>query len=216
MNATTPAPEGNLPLTEAEPTVERRAAPVWPLLMLGVLLYAGGLYVDAVGGDFDMKVYAPYHSLDDLAALQPKSPGGEMIARGKRVFQTYCQVCHQATGLGLPGQYPPLAGSEWVLADQPTRIIRIVLNGATGPIEVKGQAFNNTMVPWRDMLKDEDIAAVLSYVRGNKDWGNDAGPVSPDEIKTIREEIKGRAAPFTAPELLAIPLAAAKATPPAK
>lgn len=192
---------------ETEPAARRDTAPLWPFILLGVMLYAGGLYVDARGGGFNAEVYEPYHSLEDVVALQPKTAGGEMAAKGKKVFQTYCQVCHQANGLGTPGQFPPLAGSEWVLAEQPTRIIRAVLNGFQGPLEVKGQQFGAAaMPPWKDMLKDDDLAAVLTYIRDNQEWGNKASPVTPEQVKAIREKIKDRTEPFTPQELLGLPL----------
>lgn len=192
---------------QAEPTARRDVTPLWPFVLLGVTLYAGGLYVDARGGGFNAQVYEPYHSIEEITELQPKTAGGELAAKGKRVFQTYCQVCHQANGLGTPGQFPPLVGSEWVLADQPTRIIRAILNGFQGPLEVKGQQFGAAaMPPWKDMLTDDDLAAVLTYVRGNKEWGNSAAPVTPEQVKAIREKIKDRTEPFTPQDLLNIPL----------
>ena len=73
------------------------------------------------------------------------------------------------TGLGAAVEFPPLAGSEWVLEPGPNRIIRIVLNGFGGPVTVKGQSFQNTMVPFRDILNDTQIAQVLMYIRS--EWG---------------------------------------------
>jgi len=83
-------------------------------------------------------------------------------------------------------------------------VIRLVLNGLTGPINVKGHDFNSSMVPWKDVLSDKEIAAVLSYVRQNKDWGNNSPPVKPERVKAVREKLKDRSQPFTADELLKI------------
>jgi mono/diheme cytochrome c family protein len=105
--------------------------------------------------------------------------------------------------MGTPGMFPPLAGSEWVTAEGHERIIRIVLNGLSGPIEVAGAQFNNVMVPWRDTLKDEDIASVLSYIRS--EWGNKADPVTVEEVKKVREGTKDRGNPWTADELKQVP-----------
>ncbi len=195
-----PAPE------ESEPTALPRVAPMWSILLFAVLCYWGALYFDAHGGGFHPQVYEPYRSIEEIAMRQPKSPEGEAFAKGRRVFQTYCMVCHQASGLGTPGQFPPLAGSEWVLAASPNRIIRLVLNGGQGPIEVKGQTFSAAaMPPWKDLLKDEDIAAALTYVRQNKEWGNSAPEVKPGQIKAIRDKIKDRSDPFSAEELKGLP-----------
>jgi mono/diheme cytochrome c family protein len=125
---------------------------------------------------------------------------------GQKIFTANCAVCHQPTGLGTPGQFPPLAGSEWVAAESPNRIIRAVLNGLQGPITVKGQPFNNAMVPWKSVLtKDEEVAAVLTFVRQNKEWGNSAPAVTPEQVKAIREKIKDRENSFSPDELLQIP-----------
>jgi mono/diheme cytochrome c family protein len=166
------------------------------------------LYADNRSGGFDNQVYEPFGSAEELAALQPKSAGDEVYLKGRKVYQNACQVCHQASGLGAPGQFPPLAGSDWVLVEHPNRIIRLVLNGIAGPIEVNGQAFNNVMPPWKDVLSDDDIAAVLTYVRRQKDWKNTAAEVKPETVKAIREKTKDRSDPWSAAELLAIPLGA--------
>ena len=196
------------PALDTEPVALKTAAPLWPFVALGVMLYGGGLYVDARGGGFNTQVYEPYRSLEDVAELQPKSAGDESFAKGKKIYNTACQVCHQTSGLGAPGQYPPLVSSDWVLAESPNRIIRMVLNGGQGPIPINGQVFNASaaMPPWKDVYKDEDIAAVLTYIRGNKDWGNNASPVKPEMVKAIREKVKDKGDSWTAQELLAIPL----------
>ncbi|HXG46731.1 MAG TPA: hypothetical protein VNO52_03840, partial [Methylomirabilota bacterium] len=93
--------------------------------------------------------------------------------------------------------------SEWVLAPKPDRLIRIVLNGLSGPIEVKGAQFNNVMLPWRDALSDQQVADVLSYIRN--EWGNKAPFVKPDEVKAIRDATADKGVNWTAEELKAIP-----------
>ena len=117
-----------------------------------------------------------------------------------------CAVCHGPEGRGLEGQFPPLAGSEWVLAPGPNRLIRIALNGLAGPIKVLGRDFNSAEPAWRDVLSDEEIAAVLTYVRTNGKWGNTAAPVFPAQVKAIREATRSRTGPWTAAELQAIPV----------
>ncbi|MFO1488216.1 MAG: cytochrome c [Verrucomicrobiota bacterium] len=176
--------------------------PVWLIVFMVLLLVWGGLYFDDHGGWFSPQVYGPYRSLVELEPYQPKSEGG-LAAQGKSVYGKTCVACHQATGMGAAGQFPPLAGSEWVSEADPGRIIRLVLNGLQGPITVKGQNYNNVMVPWNS-LSDEDIAAVITYIRGNKEWGNNASPVTPERVKAVREKLKGRSAAFTAEELLKI------------
>ena len=120
---------------------------------------------------------------------------------GKQVYSTTCAACHQVTGEGTAGVFPPLAGSEWVNGDD-AKVVRILLHGVTGPIEVAGETFNGMMPPWGGTLKDEDIAAVLTYVRSS--WGNKAAPISAAKVASIRAATSSRTAPWTAAELAAV------------
>src|SRR6185369_2600937 len=108
-----------------------------------------------------------------------------------------------SNGQGTPGQFPPLAGSDWVLEPEPGRIIRAVLHGMQGsPIKINGQdfSFGTSMVPWKDIFSDEEIAAVLTYIR--QDWGNKASEVTTERVKQVREQTKDRATPYTPDELM--------------
>jgi len=120
---------------------------------------------------------------------------------GKQVFSTTCAACHQATGEGVAGVYPPLAGSEWVNGDE-AKAVRILLHGVTGPIEVAGETFNSMMPPWGGTLKDADIAAVLTYVRSQ--WGNKGAPVTAAKVAAIRAATSSRTTPWTAAELATV------------
>ena len=101
---------------------------------------------------------------------------------GLGIYKTYCQVCHQADGKGVPGMNPPLTQTEYVLGEK-ERLIGIVLNGLTGEIEVNGETFNNVMAS-HSFLSDQQIANVLSYVRSN--FGNDAPAITPEEVAAVR------------------------------
>jgi hypothetical protein len=81
-------------------------------------------------------------------------------------------------------------------------MVKIVLHGFHGPVTVKGQQFNNVMAPWGKVLKDEQIAAILTYVRN--EWGNQAPPITKDFVSQIREQTKDRTEPWTQKELQAI------------
>ena len=118
---------------------------------------------------------------------------------GKVVFSTTCAACHQATGEGVEGTYPPLAASELVNGDE-AKVIRIVLHGLTGPVEVAGETYSGMMPPWGGVLKDADIAAVLTYVRST--WGNKAAPITPAKVAAIRAATTSRTTPWTAAELV--------------
>src|SRR5262249_30206825 len=136
-------------------------------------------------------------------------PGGpDPVEKGRRIFSQVCAQCHAETGLGSPARLvPPLVHSEWVLSDGPNRLIRIVLNGLQGPVDVDGRHFeSNGMIPWRDTLtNDTDVAAVLTFLRRNQDWGHDASPITADQVARIRAETSDRAGQWTVRELLHVP-----------
>jgi mono/diheme cytochrome c family protein len=105
----------------------------------------------------------------------------------------------------VPGAFPPLAGSEWVAGSE-ERLIRIVLHGLQGPIKVKGNDYNNVMAPLGAVLKDEQIANVLSYIRSETTtgWGNNAPEVQPETVARVRSETASHSGYWTAEELLKI------------
>ena len=106
---------------------------------------------------------------------------GKPIA-GSKVYGVYCSACHQRNGMGDSQRFPPLAGSEWVLGDK-KKLITVLLKGLEGPVEVKGQSYNNVM-PQHSFLKDEDIAEVLTHIRAN--FGNTADAITPTEVNEVR------------------------------
>ncbi len=137
------------------------------------------------------------------AAPTSPAPGGAAAVSGASVdgaavFSSRCAACHQATGQGLPGAFPPLAGSEIALGEE-ERVVRIVLRGLTGPVTVKGQSFNGAMPAWADVLSDAEIAAVLTYVRSA--WGNAAEAVRADQVAEERSATASRTTPWTIGEL---------------
>ena len=112
-----------------------------------------------------------------------------------------CAACHQADGKGRDGLAPPLAGSEWA-SGTPSRPARVVLHGLTGKIVVKGQTFQLDM-PAFGLLRDEQLAAILTYVR--RAWGNRAEPITPAQMQEIRTATASRQRAWTPEELLAVP-----------
>jgi mono/diheme cytochrome c family protein len=177
-----------------------------PLVLLFVfsgLIFWAGTYLNRYSGKFD-----PLISYENA---HPKS--GEVVAAkldplvaGKAAYGQVCVQCHLPTGLGQPGVYPPLAGSEWVLGSE-DRLVRILLHGLKGPVKVKGTEFNAAAMPafrkgtsynW----SDEKIAAVLTYIR--QEWGNSAPPVAPEKVAEVHNQIADRAE-WTADELSKVP-----------
>lgn len=120
---------------------------------------------------------------------------------GKAVYDSLCLNCHQPTGLGLPGVYPPLAESDWVAGD-PATLAKILIHGLNGPLKVNGTEFKQLApIPMPPMgLSDTQIADVLSYVRSN--FGNKAKEVKGGIIKATREATSTRSTFWTEAELL--------------
>jgi mono/diheme cytochrome c family protein len=194
---------GSTKAAATEPTALRKAVPVWLFPLVFVMLFWGMVYFDSHGGWFDVQVYTPYANHTELERWQPLPIGDDLYALGKLVYnKPTCVSCHQADGNGTPGQFPPLVGSDWIKEPEPGRLIRIVLNGLTGPITVKEKQFNGNMVPWKDSLTDREIAAVLTYVRQNKEWGHKLPGVKPEQVTAIRKKTQSYSQSYTPDELL--------------
>jgi len=125
---------------------------------------------------------------DDTAVHTAEVAAGgtdALMAKGEAVFLGNCAACHQPTGLGLPGAFPPLAGSDFLQGDRKA-VLATALFGRSGPITVNNAEYNGTM-PSMGHLTDEDLAAVLTYVFGS--WGNDGAAVSAEEVAALRVEL---------------------------
>jgi mono/diheme cytochrome c family protein len=128
----------------------------------------------------------------------------EVLAAGKELYlrDGSCATCHQPNGKGLTASgFPPVAGSSWVTGSE-ERLIKLVLKGLYGPIEVNGKKYPGQvpMTPFEGMLKDDEIAAVLTYVRNS--FGNKAPAVSAQKVKEVRAAVKGKKGFYTPEELL--------------
>lgn len=193
---------------DAEPATGTGGLPIFVFILLGIGIYFSMVYLDNHAGGFNAIVPRGFSSSNELTQLIPFDPAREGILKGQRVYSQTCFACHQPTGQGTPGMFPPLDGSEWVTAQDPSRLIRIILDGITGPITVKGQQWPGTTVMpgFRGTgPTDEDIANVATYVRNS--WSNKAAPVKPEMVKAIREETSAHAGrSWTADDLLKVPL----------
>ncbi|KYF62232.1 c-type cytochrome [Sorangium cellulosum] len=127
------------------------------------------------------------------------------LAQGGKIYYRSCTSCHQARGEGKPGRYPPLVGTSWLLDDAETPI-RLLLLGATGPMEVNGVVYNDVMPNLGVTLSDEEIALVLTYVRSS--WGNSAPAITEVDVARVRASLGDRQAPWAG----GAELAAARAT----
>ena len=104
---------------------------------------------------------------------------------GKKIYQKTCIVCHQSTGEGMMGTYPPLANSDYLLANK-YRGMHQVLKGSSASITVNGNTYNGVMPP--QSLTDEEVAQVLNYVYHS--WGNNGFTLSAADVKSVRDSLK--------------------------
>jgi mono/diheme cytochrome c family protein len=123
--------------------------------------------------------------------------------RGKAVFMMTCMACHQPSGLGIPGAFPPFDGSEYIQGDT-KRLVALVIKGYMGPITVKGVNFNNILIAvdtqFPILKENAKLADVLNYVRTA--WSNKADTaITPDFVQKIRDEFKDRTTPWNAADL---------------
>lgn len=110
---------------------------------------------------------------------------GVQVQRGKQVYMQTCFACHLPDGKGIPAVFPPLAGSDYLQADR-ERAVRTVIKGLSGPITVNGTNYNNVMTPLGDVLNDQQIADVLTYVYNS--WGNKGDAFTADQVKAVRSQ----------------------------
>ncbi len=182
-----------------------RKLPLVLLFVFSGLIFYAGTYLNHFSGRYDGATFnengAPGQAGGATAPVDP-------LVQGKKNYEQVCITCHQATGLGIPGVYPPLAGSEWVLGSE-ERLVRIVLHGLKGPVKVKGVEYGAAAMPVFGKVagsgynwSDEKIASVLTYVR--QSFGNSASAITPAQVSAIHAKEADRKE-WTQDELLRLP-----------
>lgn len=193
---------GSIMREREDPSDGYEPVPLWLVTLIMVVVFWSGMYLAFNSGGFRSDVFNPeLVSWSGGGVAEDTGPPDPMVV-GRKVFVKNCVVCHQSSGQGVPGQFPPLVDSEWVASEDwhgDNHLVQIVLHGLQGPVQVGGEAYNNVMTPWQDILGDEEIAAVLTYIRN--DWGNEAPPITPEFVAAIRAEYEGRSAAWTQAEL---------------
>ncbi|HEX7117932.1 MAG TPA: cytochrome c [Longimicrobiales bacterium] len=186
-----------------DPDEGREPVPWWLWTAAVLALFWGGWYLGRHGGEPGTATHIAYVERAAPASAGRVKPEESVAAAapvelGRQVYARSCQGCHQASGTGLPGAFPPLVGSEWVTGP-PATVIRILLDGLQGPIEVAGTVYNGVMPAWRDQLTDVELAAVATYIR---QWGeNDAGAVEAADVAELRAASAGRTGSWSAEAL---------------
>ncbi len=185
---------------------ESQPAPLWAMfLLMFVAIVAGGQLGPMTGG-WSFDISNPFAAANGGGDPRPGGAGaGDALdpfalamKKGGSGYAV-CGGCHQGNGGGLPGQFPPLAKSEYVLGGT-ERLIRIVQHGLTGPVTVNGQGFNTAggMQPFGATMSSQDLANVLTFVRNS--WGNEGTMITKEMVQKVRDEEK-RASQWTVPEL---------------
>lgn len=186
---------------KTEPREGHQPVPLWLILIAFALLMWGGWYLGTYSAGFSLENYeAPTNQLAQVGRgpVEQEKDGQKVdpMLVGRRVYNS-CMGCHQADGEGIPSKFPPLVQSRWVLGDQAV-LVRILLHGLDGPIEVRGMNYRGQMPAW-ERLSDQEIAGVLTYIRNT--WGNEASAVEPEFVAEVREETAGRTDAWSASEL---------------
>jgi mono/diheme cytochrome c family protein len=171
-----------------------RLLPLNLLFIFSGLIFFAGTYLNEFSGHFDPHIYNE-HALPHKGGEVAKQMTPEEVKEwGKKLFNNAaCNTCHQATGLGVPGVYPPLAGSEWVTGSE-ERLVRIVLQGLTGKITVKGTEFPGTT----------PMPSFGKVTGSGFNWGNTAGPITTEQVAAIHAK-EGDHKAWTVDELMKHP-----------
>jgi mono/diheme cytochrome c family protein len=173
---------------EVDPSERDRPIPVLVAIITLAVVIFGVAYI-LLSEPFGQPELGDRRTLSDLRAPAAGAPGAAVD--GKQVFTGNCVACHQATGKGLPGVFPPLDGSEWVNGDE--RIVaNILLHGISGEITVQGNTYKGAMPSFKQ-LSNAELAAVATYIRA--EWSNKASPMKPELFETERKA-NTRSTPF--------------------
>ena len=186
------------------PDARYKLLPLVLLFVFSGLIFFSGTYLNRFSGRYHADIF------DENAQPVAATAGAtkvDPLVLGKKSYDQVCSTCHQATGQGVPGIYPPLAGSEWVQGT-PERLIRIVVYGLKGTVQVKGNTFGAAAMPRIGKVSesgynwsDDRIAAVLSYIR--QEWGNKGSPITPEQVTAIHTK-EGDRKEWSSDELLKI------------
>ena len=173
-----------------DPFENNQPLPWFLVMSLGAMAMWGAFYIYSTpSGESsafgDQRTVSALRPLVVVAGVAPS-------VDGKQLYGAKCAACHQGSGLGVAGVFPPVAASEWVVGDEKI-LANILLHGVNGEMIVKGNKYNGAMPAWKS-LSDDELAAVLTYIR--TDWGNTAPPITAVTIKSQREITKARTEPY--------------------
>jgi mono/diheme cytochrome c family protein len=171
--------------------------PWWLYAVIIVTFAFGFFYIGFYWGEFSYQPHvlyqAPKPEQTEAVAVEELRP----MVLGEQVYGRVCTACHQNNGMGTSGAFPPLADTDYVTGNV-KRLSAIILHGLVGEIEVGGEIYNGNMPAWGKQLSDEEIAAVLTYIRSS--FGNEASEVTPETVTEVRDSVS-RTSQWTVEEL---------------
>jgi len=173
----------------ADPDERVRPLPWFFIMFLGAIGMWGAFYI-AITPSGEASAYGDQRTVSTLRP--PVATSVAAVVDGKQLFGAKCAACHQASGAGVAGVFPPLAGAEWVVGSEKV-LISLLLHGVEGELVVMGNTYRGAM-PAFGTLGNDEIAAVLTYIRN--DWGNQAAPVTAAAVKAQREATDGQKGPY--------------------
>ena len=185
---------------------EREHFPIWLYIVCGIALFlAGSSFTGFQMFGRDMLDQGPGGAPLPSSSQQAAEPTLTPAQLGGKIYGQNCASCHQASGMGQPGSYPPLAGSNWVQGSK-LRLSAILLKGLQGPVTVQGAGgtFGVQVMPAQETtLTPEKLANLMTYIRS--EWGNKGDAVTVDDVNAAKTKFASHSAAFTEQELLAIP-----------
>ncbi len=174
---------------ESPPTTDEESRPpgaaggsyTWLIPIVTVVVVVGAVVVGLV-------IQSDLPAPDEI----PEAP--EELPTGEELYVRHCTQCHGRDGLGVARRYPPLVDTDWVLRDD-ERLILVTLYGLRGPIEVRGERYDDVMPGFSRHLSNEEAAILLTYIRTS--WGNDGDEISADDVAAVRERYPPPDDPWT-------------------
>jgi len=173
-----------------DPDEAVRPLPWLYLVMVAAMVGWGGWYILASGSTGDGERGSPM--LGDRRTMSALADAPSGAVDGAQLFTGKCAACHQATGQGVAGVFPPLVAVDYVTGSE-ARLVQLLLHGIQGEIDVNGVTYNGLMPAWKS-LPDEEIAAIATYIRSA--WGNAASPVTTATVAEQRARTVDRVAPW--------------------
>jgi mono/diheme cytochrome c family protein len=190
---------------KTEPAEGFKLMPLFLLGFVSTMIFVTSIYVVHYRAGFSPMVYDErFDPTTAVGSASKELTPEQVIAAGKKSYQQVCATCHQVTGQGVAGVYPPLVGTDWVTGNE-ERVVRILLHGLSGKIEVSGKTYNGVMPAFGKVpgggynWNEEKISQVLTYIR--QEWGNKAEPITKAKVAEVLAKEAARAKPWTAQEL---------------